>query len=435
MALRQHPCSQAGENKRIRGKQNAREKKEADDTSGDAGTEAMGDREQGCVDSEQSNGEDRAMLGPNEEAAAEALDDHGHAAMEHREQGCVDSEQPNGEDRAMLGPNEEAAAEALDDHGQKRAMQESASVFGHDGIPRRRCTGKKNPNGEDRAILGPPNEEAEAEALDDHGHAAMEHRRNGTPWCVLVPNNEDPAVLGPNKGAAAEALDDHGHAAMEMLGERSRSPRRRHDVSSSALAGPICIICSDRQQEYAFQACGHLALCGTCHDRRRHVLQQVTGDVFELLTTTHPLYAMEGIWTAGSLKHTNKGDVYMRTWTHPNVASLAADASNTVKKDSNLPFVAADARNTVNRDPNQRVPDVPDSKKRRRRFKSLAIASGKTQSMKSILAVRLRPRRFCHAMSLKRMTEEMGFQDSEELRDSLSRQKGNIDNVLRELFV
>ena len=93
MALRQHPCSQAGENKRIRGKQHAREKKEADDTSGDAGTEAMGDREQGCVDSEQSNGEDRAMLGPNEEAAAEALDDHGHAAMEHREQGCVDSEQ------------------------------------------------------------------------------------------------------------------------------------------------------------------------------------------------------------------------------------------------------------------------------------------------------------------------------------------------------
>lgn len=42
----------------------------------------------------------------------------------------------------------------------------------------------------------------------------------------------------------------------------------------------------------------------------------------------------------------------MRTWTHPNVASLAADASNTVKNDSNLPFFAADARNTVNRDPN-----------------------------------------------------------------------------------
>ena len=26
---------------------------------------------------------------------------------------------------------------------------------------------------------GPPNEEAEAEALDDHGHAAMEHREQG----------------------------------------------------------------------------------------------------------------------------------------------------------------------------------------------------------------------------------------------------------------
>ena len=71
MALRQHPCSQAGENKRIRGKQNARKKKEADDTSGDAGTEAMGDREQGCVDSEQPNGEDREYRDVN--AAESAL--------------------------------------------------------------------------------------------------------------------------------------------------------------------------------------------------------------------------------------------------------------------------------------------------------------------------------------------------------------------------
>ena len=114
---------------------------------------------------------------------------------------------------------------------------------------------------------------------------------------------------------------------------------------------------------------------------------------------------------------------------------MAPTSGPTQDNDEIPPCFAADARNTVNRDPNQRVPDVPDSKKRRRRFKSLAIASGKTQSMKSILAVRLRPRRFCHAMSLKRMTEEMGFQDSEELRDSLSRQKGNIGNVIRELFV
>ena len=39
------------------------------------------------------------------------------------------------------------------------------------------------------------------------------------------------------------------------------------DASSSASAGSMCILCVDRLQEYAFQACGHVAVCGTCHKR------------------------------------------------------------------------------------------------------------------------------------------------------------------------
>ena len=50
---------------------------------------------------------------------------------------------------------------------------------------------------------------------------------------------------------------------------------------------------------------------------RRHVLVQMTDDVFELMKTDHPLYSDENLWSTGSRLHTNETSVFLLKWSRP----------------------------------------------------------------------------------------------------------------------
>ena len=51
--------------------------------------------------------------------------------------------------------------------------------------------------------------------------------------------------------------------------------------------------------------------------KRRHVMKQLTDDMFELLDATHPAYSTDDWWSSDSRNHTNNTSVYMQTWRHP----------------------------------------------------------------------------------------------------------------------
>ena len=90
--------------------------------------------------------------------------------------------------------------------------------------------------------------------------------RHGPPLLPRVQRMHRSARAGASH-QNPESTIGRGMEVLPLEHSRSRSPRRAQHITANTSAGPLCIICEDRQQDYAFQACGHLALCGTCHDR------------------------------------------------------------------------------------------------------------------------------------------------------------------------
>ena len=50
---------------------------------------------------------------------------------------------------------------------------------------------------------------------------------------------------------------------------------------------------------------------------RRHVLVQITDDVFELANTDHPIYMDTKLWSSCSKPHWNDTKVFLQKWSRP----------------------------------------------------------------------------------------------------------------------